>query len=85
VPYSGSNNFEPIGTLFIISILIAIGLGCWYQKKKADEARKVRNEAFAREVKLADPNRIDRANDGCPVFVKGGQLQVDGPPADPKF
>ena len=45
----------------------------------------MRNEAFAKEVKIADPNRIDKENDGYPVYVRDGQLQVDGPPADPKF
>jgi hypothetical protein len=85
VSYSGSNDFDPIATVFFIGIVVFIGIIICHFKKKADEARKVRNEAFARGVKLADPNRIDRANDGCPVYVKGGQLQVDGPPADPIF
>jgi len=81
----GSSNSDPIATLFFVGIVVAIIIGVCHLKQRADQARKERNEAFVRTVKLVGPNFVDRANDGCPVYVKGGQLQVDGPPADPKF
>jgi len=52
--------------------------------KKREEERQERGRRFAQTVREVEINKVDKSNDGSPVFIQGS-LTIDGPPTDPKF